>query len=159
MEKIQKLARTGRGARGAAAMKVVSEAKDLHETFTDGKGGTNLAATADRMSYAESAGATGIRENAEKFDEALKDRKANETKAPHTVKVKKNMLSRAIDALTQPPVNLPYPIAIKTVYEQETLKGTTTLVAYRLILDAMMSIKSEENQAREILESLKIKEE
>ena len=94
-----------------------------------------------------------------KFDEALKDRKANETKAPHTVKVKKNMLSRAIDALTQPPVNLPYPIAIKTVYEQETLKGTTTLVAYRLILDAMMSLKSEENQAREILESLKIKEE
>lgn len=70
MARIQKTARVGRGAEGAAAMKTVADAKDLHATF--GNNDADLGKMADRMSYAESAGATGIRESAEKLDPRLK---------------------------------------------------------------------------------------
>jgi hypothetical protein len=69
IERIQKQAKAGRGFEGAAAMKVVSDAKDLGQTF--GTNAAGLSATADRMKYAEAAGATGIREKAEKLDPRL----------------------------------------------------------------------------------------
>ncbi|MCX6720956.1 MAG: hypothetical protein NTW11_04085 [Candidatus Staskawiczbacteria bacterium] len=81
VEKIQELARAGRGARGAAAMKVIADNKDFGDTFakrdangkviTGAGGGTDLGQVAQRMKYAESSGAIGIREKAEKLDPRL----------------------------------------------------------------------------------------
>ncbi len=72
VNRIQKWARTERGVRGAAAMKVVSEAKDLHEAFRDPTTGrTDLAAAHNRLNYAESVGAKDIRKEAVKIMPAL----------------------------------------------------------------------------------------
>lgn len=67
MDRIHRLARNGRGAQAAAAMKVLADNKDLGNAF-----GGNLSGMADRMSYAEANGATGIREKAEKLDPRLR---------------------------------------------------------------------------------------
>ena len=61
MGRIQQLARTGKGPQGAAAMKTITEAKDLGATF-----GPDISAANQRLTYAESAGATGIKDKAVK---------------------------------------------------------------------------------------------
>ncbi|MCX6719527.1 MAG: hypothetical protein NTV36_00210, partial [Candidatus Staskawiczbacteria bacterium] len=68
IERIQKQAKVGRGVDGAAAYKVVSDAKDIHKAFADptAKGGVNLEAAAQRAKYAEATGATGIIKDSEK---------------------------------------------------------------------------------------------
>ena len=66
VERIQKLARTGKGAEGAAAMKVVTDAKDLHKTFKTPTGGVDLATASARLNYAESVGAKDIIKDSEK---------------------------------------------------------------------------------------------
>ena len=70
MARIRAMAKSGRGARGAAAMKVLADNKDLGETF--GNDAAGLSAMATRMSNAEAFGATGIREKAEKLDPRLR---------------------------------------------------------------------------------------
>lgn len=67
MARIQDLARTGKGARGAGAMRAISDAKDTDKVF-----GNDLGSKAQRISYAEASGATGIREKEEKLDPRLK---------------------------------------------------------------------------------------
>lgn len=71
MERIRNLARTGRGARGAAAMKVITDSKDINETFKDKNGKVDLAKASGQLSYAESVGATGIRKTAEDLNPGL----------------------------------------------------------------------------------------
>ena len=68
MARIQALARNGRGAEGAAAYKVISDAKDLHKAFADSSkpGGVNLEKAASRASYAAASGATDVIKNSEK---------------------------------------------------------------------------------------------
>ena len=68
MNRIQSLARDGRGPQGAAAMKVLADSGDLHSTFEKNGG---IEKMAQRMDYAESSGASGIREKAEKSDPRL----------------------------------------------------------------------------------------
>ena len=72
VNRIQTDARNAKGARGAAAMKVVSDAKDLGDTFKDSAGNIDSAKIAARIKYAESAGGTGIREQEEKRNPNLK---------------------------------------------------------------------------------------
>jgi hypothetical protein len=73
IDRIRKDARTAKGVRGAAAMKVVAGAKDLHKTFVDpATGGVNLAAASARLSYAESVGAKDIIKEQEKLMPGLK---------------------------------------------------------------------------------------
>lgn len=70
VNKIQKLAQKAVGSRGAAAMKVVTDAKDLSDTF--GNGSAAREKIAQRLQYAESVGASEIRDKAEKLDPRLK---------------------------------------------------------------------------------------
>jgi hypothetical protein len=87
--RIQSLAQNARGAKGAAAMKVVSDAKDLSDAFKDSSGKTNNTKMAARISYAESTGASGLREQEEKrnpnlkaFNEYAIDKKVKEKALP-----------------------------------------------------------------------------
>lgn len=64
MGKIRGYARDGKGVRGGAAMKVISDAKDFGDTFN----GVSPDKAAQRIKYAESVGASGIREQVEKRD-------------------------------------------------------------------------------------------
>ena len=80
LDSIRRLAQDGRGAKGAAAMKVLADNKDLGDAFKnkDKKGivipdgqpgaGTDLSSMAQRLRYAEASGATGVREKAIKQD-------------------------------------------------------------------------------------------
>ncbi len=73
---VQKLARDGRGAKGAAAVRVITEAKDINDTFanrdTSGKiitgagAGVDLSRASQRLGYAEATGATGLNDEAKK---------------------------------------------------------------------------------------------
>lgn len=74
MDRVKNMAINGRGSQAGAAFKTLADAGDLHDTFKD-KGG--LGAMAARASYAESVGATGVREKMEKSDPNL--RAYNET--------------------------------------------------------------------------------
>jgi hypothetical protein len=69
IDRIRKLATNGRGSRGAAAMKVLADAKDIGTTF--GTTPPDLQRASDRMSNAEAYGATGIRSATEKLDPRL----------------------------------------------------------------------------------------
>ena len=71
VKRIQRLAVNGRGASGAAAMKVVTDAKDLNETFKKPDGKVDYVKANGRLSYAESSGATNIRSEAGKYSPTL----------------------------------------------------------------------------------------
>jgi len=66
MDKIREKARTGRGSDGAAALQAITDNKDIHNTFKDRNGNFDAAAASSRISYAQSAGASGIRDKAMK---------------------------------------------------------------------------------------------
>ncbi len=67
MERIRNEARTAQGTRGAAAMKVVTDAKDLHNTFKDATTGKiDLAKANSRLDFAARAGAEDIKKEATK---------------------------------------------------------------------------------------------
>ena len=72
VSRIRNWAKNERGVRGAAAMKVVADAKDLHKAFDNGAGGINMAAAAARLKYAESVGAKDIIKDQEKLMPDLK---------------------------------------------------------------------------------------
>jgi hypothetical protein len=64
MDRIRALANTGRGSKGAGALKAIIEQKDLQNTFKNATGGFDAASANARISYAESAGAIDIRKKA-----------------------------------------------------------------------------------------------
>jgi len=66
MEKIQRDARTKKGADGAAAMQAIVENKDLRRTFKDSSGKFDEITASGRIDYARSAGAKDIRDKATK---------------------------------------------------------------------------------------------
>lgn len=66
IEQIRGYARDEKGIKGAAAVKVVSDAKDLSDAF---KGRTDMTS---RIDFAENTGAFGIREQEEKRDPRLR---------------------------------------------------------------------------------------
>jgi len=72
INRIQQLAKSGRGAQGAAAMKTITDAKDLSDVFTPPGGTMDLAQTAQRLQYAEKSGAVGNITAAEKLDPRLR---------------------------------------------------------------------------------------
>ena len=76
VDRIRDWARNRRGVQGAAAMKVVSDAKDLHKAFADPGDPTgktvNYGAAAARLKYAESVGAKDVIKDSEKVMPELK---------------------------------------------------------------------------------------
>jgi len=97
VERIQEQARTGRGSKGGAAMKVVTDAKDVGATFK-GHGGT--AAASARLSYAESAGASGIRKEAVKSNPNLARTPEELTKAVQNQGARELTKNLDADAIT-----------------------------------------------------------
>jgi hypothetical protein len=71
MERTQNDARTKRGSNGAAAMKAIADAGDLHDTFKDANGKTDFGRMSARVGYAESAGAKGLRSELSKSNPML----------------------------------------------------------------------------------------
>ncbi|MEK7658330.1 MAG: hypothetical protein AAB352_00510 [Patescibacteria group bacterium] len=62
--RVQQLARTGRGVKGAAAMSAVVKAGQMNETFKDKKGGINTTLANQRLDIAGQYGAGNLRKEA-----------------------------------------------------------------------------------------------
>ena len=69
--RVQQLAKTGTGKKGAAAMAAVVSAGQINDTFKDASGRTDLNQVSERLSYAESFGAPKLRDDAQKTNPGL----------------------------------------------------------------------------------------
>lgn len=68
MARVQQLARTGRGVKGAAAMAAVASAGKIGETFKDSSGKLDMTSAGQRLTYASQFGAGNLMEKAAKED-------------------------------------------------------------------------------------------
>lgn len=72
IDRIRNDARTGQGMKGAAAYKVISDAKDLADTFKDSHGDVDFGAIHSRGRFAEINGAQGVVAGNEKLNPELR---------------------------------------------------------------------------------------